>query len=333
MILHSAGLGSHGALPMRTSNSKTGFTLVELLVVIAIIGTLMGLLLPAVQSAREAGRRNTCSNNLNQLGKAVIQYDGQKQSVPGWKNPSPRPANTASGTFANAPSWPVMLMPLIERRDIYQAYETNANPNLQTYISIFACPTAPVDSTTVPSIAYAGNVGSAATASLAANVRKADGVMQDNTVTRSSLDLISNGDGTTNTLLFAERNGSNISPQAYWNTVVNSIAASPTLLLYSSTTAAVHPAFGFQPSGTTLTPVEFINNSNDANGLYPSANHSGGCVVVFCDGHTRFLTQGITGAVYGQLVTANSTGGNTSAVATVLTGTGASMYMLSDGDF
>ena len=316
---------------MRRPTPKTAFTLVELLVVIAIIGTLMGLLLPAVQSAREAGRRNTCSNNVSQLGKAVIQYDGQKQMVPGWKNPSPRPANTVSGTFANAPSWPVMLMPLIERRDIYQAYEANTNPNLQTFISIFACPTAPVDSTAVPSIAYAGNVGSAATAGLAANVRKADGVMQDNTVTRSSLDLVSNSDGTTNTLLFAERNGSNISPQAYWNFVVTSTAASPSLLVYSGSSAAVHPAFGFQPSGTTLSPAQFINNTTDTFGLYPSANHSGGCVVVFCDGHTRFINQSISAAVYGQLVTANSTNGTTSAVAQLLTGNPPAV--LSDGDY
>lgn len=60
------------------ANKIRGFTLVELLVVIAIIGTLVGLLLPAVQSAREAGRRNSCLNNQNQLGKSVIAFDGQK---------------------------------------------------------------------------------------------------------------------------------------------------------------------------------------------------------------------------------------------------------------
>ena len=67
---------------MKVTRTPAGFTLVELLVVIAIIGTLMGLLLPAVQSAREAGRRNTCSNNLNQMGKAVMAYEGQNSSMP-----------------------------------------------------------------------------------------------------------------------------------------------------------------------------------------------------------------------------------------------------------
>ena len=71
---------------LRGFPAARGFTLVELLVVIAIIGALVGLMLPAVQSAREAGRRMECTNKLKQVGLAVVNYEQARKEYPSGRN-------------------------------------------------------------------------------------------------------------------------------------------------------------------------------------------------------------------------------------------------------
>ena len=84
----------------RRSDSR-GFTLVELLVVITIIGMLMGLILPAIQGAREHGRRIKCVNNLHQLSLAAMNLESSQGTFPGFQNTSER-ANLELGHHALA---------------------------------------------------------------------------------------------------------------------------------------------------------------------------------------------------------------------------------------
>jgi len=134
---------------MASRRRRRGFTLIELLVVISIIGILVGLLLPAVNSAREAGRRTQCQNNLRNIGLGILGYVNQKNSFPPageFAEPSdtstdvatPDPSTSAIvGFIKGSPragavamySWVVPILPYIDNQELYNQwsfYGTNS---------------------------------------------------------------------------------------------------------------------------------------------------------------------------------------------------------------
>lgn len=110
---------------------RHGFTLVELLVVIAIIGILVALLLPAVQAAREAARRMSCSNNLKQIGVALHNYHDSHIGLPPALLNSGRvrsgPAYYPEGVL-NTTGW-AMLLAFIEQDQLYSKYNFSLPSN------------------------------------------------------------------------------------------------------------------------------------------------------------------------------------------------------------
>ena len=132
---------------------RLGFTLVELLVVIAIIGVLVALLLPAVQAAREAARRSSCTNNLRQIGLAMLNHESAKKVLPAGQ----------TSRIANGPTDPaylsvqVQLLPYFEqeslRRQIREKENQYSDANLLAQANqppTFLCPTDQTTSRSMP---------------------------------------------------------------------------------------------------------------------------------------------------------------------------------------
>jgi prepilin-type N-terminal cleavage/methylation domain-containing protein/prepilin-type processing-associated H-X9-DG protein len=327
-------------------NRQKGFTLIELLVVIAIIAVLIGLLLPAIQKVREAAARSQCSNNLKQLGLAVQNFQSTYNFLPsGGEGTDFQAAPTGPSQFDNFSLFTVLL-PYIEQDNVYKMmtvntyYESNANniAAAKTVIKTFLCPSnalRPNSGLDSQGFAYT-DYGPTVYTDIDPNTgvrnpnTRANGALHwvgptgGNQLGTSTLTQIT--DGTSTTIAVAEDAG-RVQPQV-----------SP----YKDPTGGgnngfrafwrwAEPDSGFgvsgPPAGGPGTGTAINNNASPINGGNGPAGcnwittnncgpndeifsfHTGGALVVFCDGHIELLRTGLDARICRMLVTAQ--GGET----------------------
>lgn len=143
---------------MQIAKRRNGFTLVELLVVIAIIGILIGMLLPAVQSVREAARRVSCLNNMRQLGLALHNYESAHMAFPPSRlAPDDQLIPSSDTNHSNAESafqsWTTLILPFVEQGNLSNRFDfdsawfdrtgSNNIEVVSSTLQLFKCPSAP----------------------------------------------------------------------------------------------------------------------------------------------------------------------------------------------
>jgi prepilin-type N-terminal cleavage/methylation domain-containing protein/prepilin-type processing-associated H-X9-DG protein len=324
-----------------SSRRRLGFTLVELLVVIAIIGTLVALLLPAVQGARETARTAQCSNNMGNLAKALFNFDSARGNLPGHSQYVPR-SNTGTANWAfptyNAAtqavyidssstpqkplSWAALLLSRIERQDVWDAIvDATAKPEIRR-IDTFICPS-DFDAFSIadlPALTYVANCGAwdrdgsgnfitgTGRGEIAAN-----GVFFDQySVGSPNIKMRASAinDGAATTFMLSENkdktyDGGAQGPAFSW-------AAGNTAQGWEQQFGMVWVVSNTPQPGTGLDQQERIDGNAATLATFdptnprfarPSSVHRNGVNAAFCDAHVQFVRDDIDYTVYQQLMT------------------------------
>jgi prepilin-type N-terminal cleavage/methylation domain-containing protein len=285
----------------------SGFTLVELLVVIAIIGVLVALLLPAVQAARAAARRTSCSNHLKQIGLAIANFQLSEKFYP--PSSSDSLANSLSldvdADHETRHSWSSYILPYLEARPLADKINRKQHAlvggNLEiaaTIVPDFRCPdyTGPeyskarryIGLTRECAIGNYAALGGSTVGHLWGVDLEPDGVL----VPGGEVPPAEITDGLSHTVFVVETREEVL---AAW---ADGLTAAVSALVYDD---ANHPTYAREESSLNFTPYfDYFMESS----LYgPSSMHVGGVFHLFGDGSVRFVEDGIDAETYVALAT------------------------------
>jgi prepilin-type N-terminal cleavage/methylation domain-containing protein len=270
--------------------NRRGFTLVELLVVVVIIAMLVGLLLPAVQAARERARRAQCTNNQHEVGLALHQYETAKKRLPGYIN-SFGPISPLDPD-AIPLSWPVVLLQDLGRQDLWRQWRVDNRQKVE--MPVLQCPSSETAGYGLSYVANCGLVDPQNPTSPPETAATA--VFHDRfrfRVPQVTTDRIT--DGPAQTLVFSE----NVQAGRWFVEARTGVEAEICMLWAGS----LNDQPGRCDDDDTLELPVRLNDCLEYNPgpirfARPASFHPNGVVVTYADGHQGFLNDDIEHAVF-----------------------------------